>query len=179
MMKKKVDDPQLARSFNRSARYIDDLITLNNDGLMKTFMHEIYPPELELKHENANNDTHATYLDMNIDIVDHEIVTSIYDKRDDFPFKIVNFPDLSGNIPHDASYGVFIAQTLRYVKACTKYHDFTARTHRLIEHLTNQSFDRKKLLKKLKKWMRTSPKAQVVKKFGRTMESLWYDLNSK
>ena len=176
MMKMKKKNPQLAKSFNRSARYIDDLITLNNDGLMKKFMNEIYPTELELKHENAQNDTHATYLDMNIDIVDHAIVTSVYDKRDDFPFKIVNFPDLSGNIPHDASYGVFIAQTLRYVKACTKYHDFVARTHRLIDHLTNQSFNRKNLLKKLIKWTKTSPKARAMNKFGHSMKRIWTDI---
>ena len=90
---------------------------------------------------------------------------------------MVNFPDLSGNIPKDGSYGVFIAQTLRYAKACTKYHDFIARTQQLIGHLTNQSFNHKKLIKKLKKWMRTSPKSHVMNKFGRAMDSIWIDLN--
>ena len=151
-------------------------LTLTN-GLMQKYMNEIYPHELELKHENAGDDTHASYLDMNIDIINHEIVTSIYDKRDDFPFKIVNFPDLSGNIPHDASYGVFIAQTLRYAKACSKYADFIQRTQRLITHLTTQSFNQKKLIKKLQKWMRTSEKSRVMNKFGRAMETIWIDLN--
>ena len=31
-----------------------------------------------------------------------ELTTSLYEKRDDFPFKIVNSPDLSGNVPHAA-----------------------------------------------------------------------------
>ena len=38
MMKMKKTNPQLARQFNRSARYIDDLLTINNDGLMKKYM---------------------------------------------------------------------------------------------------------------------------------------------
>ena len=61
-------------------------------------MNEIYPKELELKHENSECDKNASYLDLQLDVVNQEIVTSLYDKRDDFPFKIVNFPDLSGNI---------------------------------------------------------------------------------
>ena len=57
-------------------------------------MNEIYPKELELKHENSKYDKNASYLDLQLDVVNQEIVTSLYDKCDDFPFKIVNFPDL-------------------------------------------------------------------------------------
>ena len=103
MMEKKKTDMPLAKRFSRSTRYIDDLLTINNDGLMLQYMSEIYPAELELKHENSKNDQQASYLDLNIQIVNNELVTSLYDKRDDFPFKIVNFPDLSGNIPHASS----------------------------------------------------------------------------
>ena len=107
MMKMKNTNPQLARQFNRSARCIDDLLTINNDGHMKKYMKDMCPVELELKHENSKNDKSASYLDLHVDVLNGEIVTSLYDKRDDFPFKIVNFPDLSGNIPQDGSYGVF------------------------------------------------------------------------
>ena len=124
MMKTKETNPKLARQFNKSVRYIDDLLTINNDGLMNEHMSDIYPKELELKHENSRNDQHTTYLDLEMNVVNNEIVTSLYDKRDDFPFTVVNFPDLSGNIPQDSSYGVFIAQTLRYARACAMYNDF-------------------------------------------------------
>ena len=53
MMKMKKTNPQLARQFNRSARYIDDLLTINNDGHMKKYMKDMYPAELELKHETV------------------------------------------------------------------------------------------------------------------------------
>ena len=177
MMKMKQQDPKLARRFNHSTRYIDDLLTINNDDLMKQYMNEIYPEELELKHENPDNDQNASYLDLNIDIENKEIVISLYDKRDDFSFKIVYFPNLSGNIPQNGSYGVFIAQALRYARACTHYHDFIERTRRLIHQLVHQNFNHKKLIKKLKKWTQISPKAKVINKFGHAMSNIWSDLS--
>ena len=95
-------------------------------------------------------------------VINQELITSIYDKRDDFPFKIVNFPDLSGNIPENGSYGVFIAQALRYARACTHYQDFIQRSNRLIHQLVQQI----KIVKKMKKWVQTSSKADVLHKFG-------------
>ena len=41
--------------------------------------------------------------------ISNDIVsTKIYDKRDDFDFKIVNFPFLDGDVPRSTSYGVYI-----------------------------------------------------------------------
>ena len=74
MMKMKKTNPQLARQFNRSARYIDDLLTINNDGHMKKYMKDMYPAELELKHENSKNDNSASYLDLQLDVLNGEIV---------------------------------------------------------------------------------------------------------
>ena len=90
-------------------------------------MNDIFTKAPGLKHENSGNDKSASYLDLKLDVTNKEITKSLHDKRDDFPFKIVNFPNLSGNIPQDGSCGVFIAQTLRYAKACSKYADFIER----------------------------------------------------
>ena len=43
-----------------------------------------------------------------------KLSTSLYDKRDDFYFHIVNFPFLSSNIPSGPSYGAYISQLIRY-----------------------------------------------------------------
>jgi len=134
-------DRKLAKSFNDSVRYIDDLLTINKNGLMKKYMNDIYPKELDLKHENSGNDKSAScLLDLKLDVTNKQIIKSLYDKRDDFPFKIVNFPNLSGNILQDGSYGVFIAQTLRYAKASSKYIDFIERTLILKRQLVRQNF---------------------------------------
>ena len=90
---------------------------------------------------------------------------------------VVNFPDLSGNIPQDASYGVFIAQTLRYARACAMYNDFMFRTQRLRAQLVNQNFKHKSLIQKLKKWMNTSDKAKVLLRYGHSFQQILSDLN--
>ena len=41
----------------------------------------------------------------------------MYDKPDDFDFKIVNFPFLDGDVPRSTSYGVYISQLIRFARA--------------------------------------------------------------
>ena len=87
-------DIHTARKFSNSFRYIDDLLTLNNDNLINEHKHKIYPKEMVLNKENKS-DKHTSFLDINIKIIDanHTIHTSIYDKRDDFNFEINNCPN--------------------------------------------------------------------------------------
>ena len=130
---------------------------------------EIYPEELELKHENEDNDQHASYLDLNIDVVNQELITYLYHKRDDFPFKIVNFSDLSGNIPKKSSYGVFIAQLLRYARACVQYTDF-------IERTLKQHFNETIHIKQLVRWIQESVKGKIMNKHGHDTNKMKSDL---
>ena len=37
----------------------------------------------------------------------YQLSTKIYDKRDDLNFKIINFPNMSSNIPASPAYGVY------------------------------------------------------------------------
>ena len=94
MVKTAKTDRKLAKSFNDSVRYIGDLLTINNNGLTKKYMNAIYSEELDLKHENSSNGKSASYLDLKLDVTDKAIVKSLHNKRDDFPFKIVHFPNL-------------------------------------------------------------------------------------
>jgi hypothetical protein len=64
----------------------------------------------------------------------------MFDKRDAFGFSIVNFPDLSGNIPSKQSYGVFVSQLIRYARCCQHLEHFSHRTKMLVDKLTNQGF---------------------------------------
>ena len=47
----------------------------------------------------------------------------MYDKRDDFDFKIVNFQFLDGDIPRSTSYGVYISQLIRFARASSNVAD--------------------------------------------------------
>ena len=114
---------RLCRSFNLCYRYIDDLIVFNNKQGFDC-LKEIYPSQLTV--EKANTSDHLVdYLDLTF-IIDSggKLSTRLYGKRDDFDFHIVNFLFLSSNIPSDPSYGVYISQLIRYVRSCSRYHDF-------------------------------------------------------
>ena len=56
----------------------------------------------------------VSYLDLLIDISHGDLVCSIFDKRDAFDLHIVNFHDLSVNIPTAQAYGTYISQPIRY-----------------------------------------------------------------
>jgi hypothetical protein len=105
---------------------------------MDKYMTEIYPPELSLTTDNAV--VQSDYLDLSLEIKNGKIHTSLFDKRDTFGFTIVNFPDLSGNIPARSSYGVFTSQLIRYARCCEELSDFKQRTSILIDRLVDQHF---------------------------------------
>ena len=58
----------------------------------------LYSAELQLN-KASTSDKETSFLDINIKVIGSDIHTSVYDKRDDFGFPIVNFPWLSDNVP--------------------------------------------------------------------------------
>lgn len=134
------------RNFKYCSRYIDDLLMINNSNFMLKARSEIYPKELVLVPED-NDGRHSPFLDLDLSIEGGVISTKIFDKRDNFDFPIVNFPNLSGNIPEKSSYGVFIGELVRYARACTHLDDFAAKTWGLVQKLKTQFFT-DKLLKR-------------------------------
>ena len=94
----------LARKFNLSYFYIDDLISFN-DKRFKEFISDIYPKELAIS-ETTESTSVASYLDLLFTRENsNNITTKLYDKRDTFGFHIVNFPFMSSNIPSAPAYG--------------------------------------------------------------------------
>ena len=79
----------LAKKFNGTMRYIDDLLTLNNKCFEST-SDNIYPSELHLK-KTTKCPTKLSYLDILIDIDNGKYSMAVYDKRDGFSFEIVVF----------------------------------------------------------------------------------------
>ena len=87
-LQKLVKDKKIheARAFNFTYRYIDDVLSINNSRFAE-FLPLIYPPELEVK-ETTDTVSSATFLDLCLEF-SGQISTKIYDKRDDFNFKII------------------------------------------------------------------------------------------
>ena len=137
-----------ARTFSNSYRYIDDLLSFNNSNLINRYKHKIYPPELILNKENKSND-HTSFLDIDITINNNEIITNLYDKRDDFNFEINSFPVLSSNIHKKRTHGVLISQLIRYSKICASLTSFTNKCNILINKLIKQRFNIRLLKRKV------------------------------
>ena len=62
------------QKINNSFRFIDDLLSLNDDSTFEKHCQDIYPTELELKKENNSNSC-ASFLDLYIYIENGEFQT--------------------------------------------------------------------------------------------------------
>ena len=142
----------VAKKFNDTIRYIDDLLTVNNSKFEKEICN-IYPPELTLK-RTSESERNLSYLDISISICGGKYVTEVYDKRDDFNFDIVNFPYMCSNIPAKPTYGVYISQLIRICRICDTYSSFLLRHKLLTERLVRQGFWYNKLCITFKKFAR-------------------------
>ena len=132
--------------FNDTSRYLDDWFTIDNPEFVK-HIPDIYPTELQLNKENTS-DQETSFLDLNMKVIGSDVHTSVYDKRDDFGFPIVNFPWLRENVPRLPSYGVYISQLVRFARCCTTVSDFNTKNLQLTSKLLTQGYRYHKLRKK-------------------------------
>ena len=84
--------------FNKTKSRSSEKIEINKGELPKLilsrfaeFLPLIYPPELEAK-ETTDTVSSASFLDLYLEFNDSG---QIYDKRDDFNFMIINFPNIA------------------------------------------------------------------------------------
>ena len=152
----------LAKKFGTTMRYIDDLLTLNNDMFHSAIV-DIYPDELKLK-KTTESSTTLSYLDIKIGIVNGKYSTEVYDKRDDFNFNIVNFLFLCSNIPSGPAYGVYISQLVCIGRICSDYSSFALRHRKLTERLVHQGFRYSNLCKAFDKFARRH--GQILDKYS-------------
>jgi len=118
MLKTMKEDMSKAVEFTNTFRYIDDLFSVNNDNFGNS-IREIYPSQLDLK-DTTLNSTEVCYLETRISHGDSSapFLISVYDRREDFNFRIVNFPFMDSNIPATPAYGVNLSQLVRYARIC-------------------------------------------------------------
>ena len=133
---KKVDINR-ARKYSKIFRFIDDLGAINDDGEFGSHFNEIYPPEMELTRENTTL-TEASFLDLDISIINGKYKLKLFDKRDHFPFEIVRMPYCHANIPSKMFYSSFGAELLRIARASTHTEDFSFSANKLISRLLKQ-----------------------------------------
>ena len=135
----------MARKFNLNRRYIDDLFVANFPEF-KNHIYEIYPRELEIKLE-SNNPKEISYLDLHIVSQNSNLIFTVYDKREDFNFEIVNFPFMDSCIPRKSALGVYYSQLIRYLRLNTDFLGFKNKCKQLANKLLNQGYLRHDLKK--------------------------------
>ena len=147
-------DLSKAVEYSNTFRYIDDLFSVNNDNFGKS-IREIYPSELELKDNNLSS-KEVCYLDTKISHGDSSTSfrIDVYDKREDFYFRIVNFPFMDSKNPANLAYGVYISQLVRCARICTAKVDFMRRLCSLASRLQQQGFKSTLLVKSINKFFK-------------------------
>jgi hypothetical protein len=85
-------------------------------------------------------------------------VLTFNNKRDDFNFKIIHFPNMCSNIPASPAYGVYISQLIRYATASSNYSDFLKRHLHLRIRLLDQGYANIRLIRSLKKCCQSNTK---------------------
>ena len=107
--------------FNDTSRYLDDIFIIDNPEFEK-HIPDIYPTELQLNKVNTS-EKETSFLDLNIKVIGSDVHTSVYDKLDDFGFPFINLPWLSGDVPRNPTYGVYISQLVRFARCYNRVSD--------------------------------------------------------
>jgi len=140
-------DIQTAKYLSNTFRYQDDCIAFNDKGCFLLHKDKIYPKEMVLNNTNLSQ-YRCTFLDLAISIRRNKFTYGCYDKRDDFDFKVVNFPNLHGNIPTKQSYGVYTSQLVRFCDVNLSCKGFLEDVLKMNVTLMKQGFKHMVLMKK-------------------------------
>ena len=133
--------------------------------------------ELQLT-DTSTSSTEVCYLDTHIKTGDTTTPfrISIYDKRDDFTFRIVNFPHMDSNISANPAYGVYISQLVRYARICTSKVDFMNRLRGLSLRLRQEGFLTNLLQRTFTKFFNRH--GLIVVKIGATLRQMRFAIQA-
>ena len=162
------ENKQKALHYHGSFRFIDDKCCINGSGEFGRSFPNIYPPSLELKVEHNGN--HATFLDLEINIVDGIFVYKLFDKRDDFPFFIIRMPHLCSDIPSYIFYGTFLSELLRISRCTLQIDDFVSKASSLYARMITQGGNKAKLKRQINKVIQNHPKS--FSKYDKTSQEI-------
>ena len=142
-----IGDIKTATHLSRMFRYQDDCIVFNDDDDFNHHFILMYPSEMILKCTNISA-AKSTFLDLTISVFRGKYKHISYDKRKDFGFDIVNYPNLNGNIPKGQAYGVFISQLVRLTNVNDNIKNFAEDAKGMVQKLVSQGFNKHVLKKK-------------------------------
>jgi len=104
-------------------RYIDDITVINDSGFFDKNFSQIYPKNLNLEKINSTS-IQADVLDLNINIDNKKGTIKLYDKREFFPFKAINFPNYLSNVSKKMCMNVISNEIHRLYMIFSKESDW-------------------------------------------------------
>ena len=141
-----------AKLLSHIFRYQDDCIVFNDYNTFGNAIKDIYPTEMVLKETNVSA-TECNYLDITVKCLDGRVfMYNSYDKRLDYNFEVINYPDLAGNVPTSQSYGVFTSQLIRFCEINSTLERFYSDVNVLVTKLKKLGFEGKRLWDKYTKF---------------------------
>ena len=107
---------------------------------------QIYPSELQVNKANTS-DTEAAFLDYIC-----QFLMIFFPPKFMINVTTVDSPFLDGDVPRSTSYGVYISQLIRFVRASSYVTDFNTRNKLLTQKLLKQGYRYHKLHKTFSKF---------------------------
>ena len=161
----KIEGLPKAQAFHMTFRLIDDLLSVANPSIRNyvylpappehaptALVGGMYPPELLLE-DTSISDCKVNFVGMAITSSRLGLSLDLYDKRADFPFKVIRFPHLDSLIPVSIPYGGFTGGLYRRYRICNSPDTFVKRCFELASLLTNKGCSRRKLWRLFRRFL--------------------------
>lgn len=127
--------------FNNTFRYVDDILYIGkNIELFKNSTNLIYHNSLTLESTNID-DKHGHFLDLDIECLEKNINIKLYNKTDDFNFKVRRFPHNNSCMAFNTKINTIKGEIIRISRICSQKKDMLDRITRLFEIFKGNDYD--------------------------------------
>ena len=160
-----------AKDLRYTRRYIDDILCFNHPGFLEIAAN-IYPPSLLLELTSAQNK--ATFLDSAVEInsENSRLLVRIYNKTDDFNFKVVRYISVASYISLNVGYNVFYGELIRFGRITNLKCEFIQKTAKLLKEFAKKGYTQEKLFEKINQYFKMF--SSSLGKFGvYTLKDQW------
>ena len=122
-----------------SSRYVDDLCILHNNKFKPETLKSIYGENLQYEQTNHNL-KFANFLDLTLEINSHGIISKLYNKTDDYNFKVLRLTHFSSFTPANIKNSLISGEILRIKRASSNSKNFEERITQLKNELSEVKY---------------------------------------
>jgi hypothetical protein len=170
-----------AARFHMSFRLIDDTLSVDNPEWRKYAERKfesdpedgiggIYPAALILNDTTVIPDKEVTFLGIRIRDRRGRLCLSVFDKRSEFPFKVLRYPHMCSLIPQSIPYGVLTGQLYRAYRICSHAASFIKESRKVVSILLRQGCTLPRIASKIRNFLQSrradSFRWRLMLKFG-------------